>query len=131
LPRIDLPGGHWADLIDPHDLRAADMKAMRRNQALFLGQRTMGEWDAAQDVLLQRVITAWSLELPIPKELPGTEEEPGSLDRLPIPVYNKLHDELEPYLALINGEEPDPKPSSESDGTSADSLPSSATTSST
>ncbi|WP_326829680.1 hypothetical protein OIE13_05960 [Streptosporangium sp. NBC_01810] len=120
--RVDLPGGQWAELIAPSDLRAGDMKAMRRDQTLTGGTATMGWWDAARDVLLRRVITAWSLDLPLPKDLPGTEEEAGSLDRVTIPVYQALLDTLDPYIALINGEaEEDPKPSSGSAGTSTDS----------
>ena len=126
--RVDLPGGQWAEMLEPSDLRAGDMKAMRRDQLLTGGIATMGWWDAARDVLLRRVITAWSLELPLPKDLPGTEEEAGSLDRLTIPIYQALLDELDPYIALINGEaEEDPKPSSESGGISKVSPSTSAT----
>lgn len=126
--RVDLPGGQWADLLDPADLRAGDMKAMRRDQLLTGGIATMGWWDAARDVLLRRVITAWSLDLPLPRDLPGTEEEAGSLDRVTIPVYQALLDALAPYIALINGEaEEDPKPSPESAGTSKDKTSTSGT----
>ncbi|MEV7006848.1 hypothetical protein [Streptosporangium sp. NPDC051022] len=126
--RVDLPGGQWADLLAPSDLRAGDMKAMRRDQALTGVVATMGWWDAARDVLLRRIITAWSLPLPLPRDLPGTEEEAGSLDRVTIPVYQALLDTLEPYIALINGEAPeDPKPSPGSAGTSTVSPSTSAT----
>ncbi|MEU0516644.1 hypothetical protein [Streptosporangium sp. NPDC006007] len=125
--RVDLPGGQWADLLEPSDLRAGDMKAMRRDQLLTGGIATMGWWDAARDVLLRRVITAWSLDLPLPRDLPGTEEEAGSLDRLTIPIYQALLDELGPYIALINGEAEDPKSSPESAGGSKGSPSTSAT----
>lgn len=118
--RVDLPGGQWAELIDPSDLRSGDMKAMRRDQSLG-GNNTMGWWDAARDVLLRRVITSWSLDLPLPKDLPGTEEEAGSLDRMTIPAYEALLAAIGPHIALINGDEPDPKPSPESAGTSTGS----------
>ncbi len=116
--RVDLPDGQWAELLEPSDLRAGDMKAMRRDQSLLGVDATMGWWDGARDVLLRRVITGWSLDLPLPKDLPGTEEEAGSLDRMTIPAYQALINAIEPHIALINGEEPDPKPSPESAGTS-------------
>lgn len=126
--RVPLPDGQWADLIDTADLRSADLKAYRRT--LPIGSRqTMGVIDAMKDVLLARVITGWSLDLPLPKDLPGTEEEAGSLDRLTIPQYQALVDALDPFLDVFNGDEgPDPKPSPESDGTSKDKPSISATT---
>lgn len=113
--RKELPDHQWADLLAPADLRSGDLKAIRAHQTV--GQTaTMGEVDTTRDMLLTRIITAWSFELPLPKELPATEGEAGSLDRLPIPAYNALLTATEPYFALINGDEPDPKPSPESDG---------------
>ncbi len=127
--RVPLPGDHWAELLEPRDLRSGDMKAIRREQPLLVMQRTMGGWDDARDILLCRVITAWSLPLPLPSELPGTEEEAGSLDRLEIPVYEALLTAIEPHLSLLYGEDdPDPKPSPGSAGTSADSPSTSAST---
>lgn len=108
LMRVDLPDGQWAELLDVADLRAGDMKAMRRDRPVFTDRMSTGHLDQARDVLLIRVITAWSLDLPIPKELPGTPEEAGALDRVTIPAYNALVDALDPYFSLINGTEAEP-----------------------
>jgi hypothetical protein len=126
--RVELPAGHWAELLDPKDLRAGDLKRYRQMMPVpGAREYLMEDLDNARDTLLVRVVTAWSLDLPIPKDLPGTDEEPGSLDRIEIPVYQALLGELGPFLDLFNGVEPDPKPSSESDGGSKDSESSSAT----
>jgi hypothetical protein len=115
--RVDLPDGQWAELIDITDLRAGDLKAYRRSMPV--GEvLTMGDLDRMKDVLLARVITSWSLDLPTPAELPGTPEEAGSLDRLTIGQYRALLDALDPYTDAFTSEEADPKPSPESAGTS-------------
>lgn len=115
---VDLPDDQWAELLEPRDLRAGDLKAV--NRAVPVGAQHAGFLDEIDCVMLTRVITGWSLPLPLPRELPGTPEEAGSLDRLTIPTYKALVAAIEPHLKLIN-EEPDPKPSSGSAGTSADS----------
>ncbi|MEU1731390.1 hypothetical protein [Streptosporangium sp. NPDC020145] len=118
--RVDLPGGQWADLLEPSDMRSGDMKAL--NKALPIVRTTVGFMDEMHDVLLRRVITAWSLDLPLPRDLPGTEEESGSLDRLAIPVYRALVEAIQPHIALFSEDQSaDPKPSPESAGTSKDS----------
>lgn len=127
--RVDLPDGQWAELLDPGDLRAGDLKAMRRHQVLGT-TTTMAEVDTTRDVLLTRVVTAWSLDLPLPKDLPGSDDEAGSLDRLTIPTYQALVSAIDPHFDLISGEAgPDPKPSSESAGTSKASESTSTTSS--
>ncbi|WP_214103237.1 hypothetical protein [Acrocarpospora catenulata] len=125
MPRITLPGDQWADLIDPSDLRSGDIKAYRRSMPVG-GVMTYGTLDGMRDVLLRRLITNWSVELPIPRDNPGDDEQPGSLDLLPIPAYRALIDALDPYMDVFNPD-PDPKPSPESAGTSADKTSSSAT----
>ncbi|WP_327088534.1 hypothetical protein OIE66_40500 [Nonomuraea sp. NBC_01738] len=128
--RIDLPDGQWADLLEPSDMRSGDLKAYRAAVPADDNPLTVGILDAMKDELLRRVIVAWSLDLPLPKDLPGTPEEAGSLDRVPIPVYKVLEDAIEPHVALINAD-PDPKSLPESAGTSKASRSSSKTTSST
>ncbi|MEV0968515.1 hypothetical protein [Microtetraspora glauca] len=124
MPRIPLPGDAWADLIAVEDLRAGDLKAYRRAMPVGV-PLTMGVLDDMKDVLLRRVIVNWSFELPLPKDNPGDGEQAGSLDMLPLPAFRALLDELDTYTDAFNAEA-DPKPSSESAGTSPDS-PSSST----
>lgn len=122
--RVELPDGQWADLLDPADLRAGDLKTYRKLMPVP-GARdyVMEDLDTARDGLLTRLIQNWSLDLPLPGE------DPASLDKLTVPAYRALLDELGPYMDLFNGVEPDPKSSPESAGTSADSESSSTSTS--
>lgn len=130
--RIDLPDGQWVDVLDPDQLRSADLKAYRSAVPADGSMTvTVGLLDIMKDKLLQRLVTGWSLDLPLPKDLPGTPEEAGSLDRLPIPIYKALLDGIGPHLDLIDGDGPDPKPSPESAGTSKASRSTSAPSSET
>ncbi len=126
--RVDLPDGHWADILEPSDLRAGDLKAV--NRVVPIGAKSAAFLDEMDCVMLRRVITAWSLELPLPKDVPGDTDkgEAGSLDMVTIPQYHALVAAIAPHMALIN-EDPasDPKPSSESAGTSKSNLSTSET----
>ncbi|RCG19118.1 hypothetical protein DQ384_38220 [Sphaerisporangium album] len=127
--RVPLPDDQWAEILEPSDLRAGDLKAVHR--AVPIGARSAAFLDEMDCVMLRRVITAWSLELPLPKDLPGDADtgEPGSLDKITIPQYRALVAAIAPHMALIH-EDPasDPKPSSESAGTSPGSPSTSAST---
>lgn len=124
--RVDLPDGQWAELLAPEDLRAGDLKAYRALVPADDSPFTVGLLDRMKDLLLCRVIVNWSLDVPLPRDLPGTAEEAGSLDRITIPQYKALLDAVEPHIDLINAEDGvDPKSSPESAGTSKASLSSS------
>ena len=125
--RVELPNYQWAEMIDVADITSGDMKAYRRSMPVGTGL-TVGILDDMRDVLLARLITNWSFQVPIPRELPGTPEEAGALDRIPPAAYDALVEALGPYMDVFNGVEPDPKPSPESAGTSPDSESTSAMT---
>jgi hypothetical protein len=116
--RIDLPDGDYAEVLDPDQLRSGDLKAYRAAIPADGSPITLGVLDGMKDMLLQRVVTAWSLDLPLPRDLPGTPEEAGSLDRMPLAAYKALVAGIGPHVDLIEADGPDPKSSPDSAGTS-------------
>jgi len=101
-------------MLDVGDLRSGDLKAYRAAVPVGDAPLTLGVLDQTKEMLLTRILRAWSLQLPIPGE------DPASLDKLPIPAYRALVDALEPYIEAFEST-PDPKPSNGSAGTSVGS----------
>lgn len=117
--RVNLGGNDWAELKELSELRRADRKAVNE-VIVFEGDTDTGRpiIKASMDddmtaAVLQRVITNWSLQLPLPSV------DPSSLDKLTLAQDDALAKAVEPYLAAIRGREapvkenPDPTPASE------------------
>lgn len=106
--RVELPGGHWADLKDPDDLVEGDRKAARKALAVPLDDDgnmviNAGMGDMMTDAVLAQVITGWSFEgRPIPSIVPGT------LDTLSIAQARALRKAAEPHHELFWGDGGDP-----------------------
>lgn len=129
--RHELPGGQWAELRDPEDLTGADQDAFLdeydrliqdvpqpvpqpdpKNPAQMLPAppRVLGRAGnrAIRDWLLAKVITGWSLDLPLPYQ--GSYREV-----LPVRVCNALVAAAQPVQnALLDAEDDEedggPKP---------------------
>lgn len=130
--RHDLPGGQWADLLDPDDLSGADQDAFfdeydrliqelpqvkpepdPANPAVLLPAppRTLGRAGnrALLDWLLARAITGWSLELDLPYR-PGYRTDKGDDGKplMPLRLSNALVKAAQPVQdALIDAEDED------------------------
>ena len=121
--RHDLPGGQWADLLDPDDLSGADQDAFldrydeliqdipqpvpqpdpaNPGQMLPAGPRTLGTAGnrVLRDWMLARVITAWSFDLPLPYQ-------PGYREKLPVRVCNALQKAVKPVQDAMTDDEDD------------------------
>jgi hypothetical protein len=66
-----------------------------------------------RDILLARVVTAWSLPLPLPADDPsaGEDGEPvfaESLKKVPLAAFQALEAAVKPHMAALRGG-PDPK----------------------
>jgi CBS domain-containing protein len=86
--RVDLSGGHWAILRDPRTLA---VRERRRLQRALLDLRTRPAGGRDWSVLLEQMVTAWSLDLPVP---PGREVlgrlSPEDRERLEAAVVEEL-----------------------------------------
>jgi len=121
--RLPLPGGQWADLLDPDELTGADQDAFLdkydeliqevpqpapqpdpANPAMMLpapprqlgsaGNRVMRDW------LLAKLITAWSFDLPLPYTAQSRE-------LLPVRVCNVLRKAAGPLQDALTDDEDD------------------------
>jgi len=151
--RHPLPGGQWADLLDPDDLSGADQDQLfdkydeliqavpqpaprpdPANPAVMLPspprQLDRAGNRALQDWILAKVITGWSFDLPLPyqgeyRTRKGNDGKP----LLPLPACNALVKAAKPVQATLLDAEDDeadgaPKSGAESGtGGSADTSP--------
>ena len=100
--RVDLGEDQWADLRELGELRRADQKAVLRSTTMEIdpaeGKAFInGAADEDQvDALMERIITNWSLPLPLPSQ------DPKSLGKLTMAQGDALADAAKPYLEAIN-----------------------------
>jgi len=108
--RVDLPGGHWADLKELDDLLEGDRKVARKALDVPVDDEgnmlfNTGMSDAMFDGVFRVVITAWSFEgRPVPAVLPG------SLDALSIRQAKALRKACQGHYELIWGGDEDEDP---------------------
>ena len=101
--RIDLPDGDWADVRELDELRDGDRKALNKAVSLTLtsdeGDNTghlPGSYeDDMMDALLARVVTNWSLRMPLPSRLRKV------LDDLTLGQAKALRDGVKPHYDLL------------------------------
>lgn len=116
--KVDLPSGAWIEFRD--SLVARD-KFKVQNSLKFKvkdgkeQEVSGGITNDMRNALLAQLITAWSLDAP----LPSADFEAGmeAIDVMPIDDYNKLQDEVEPLLEKVSFR-PNPKTPSGSEESS-------------
>lgn len=100
--RIDLGDGNWAELRELDELRRADQKAVLRSTEMEIDPAegkayVNGAADQDQvDALMERIITNWSLPLPLPSK------DRHSLGKLTMAQGDALDEAAAPYLDAIN-----------------------------
>jgi hypothetical protein len=113
--RVELNDGAWADVRDIAELRNKDRKMVNKSvnfhvddagKPIFAGSME----DDMMDALLRRLVTQWSFPMPLPVDDPGTEDKPGSLDKLTLADYDKLSAAVAEHMKLMKGEDSPAKP---------------------
>jgi len=100
--RVELPSGHWVELRDA--LKGRDRTAVHAALRFIVKDGQQGQevgadiGDRMHDALLVNVITAWSLEAPIPATQGGVDAI-GDLD---IDDYNELHAQTADLMKKVN-----------------------------
>ena len=111
--RTDLPGGGWAELKEPRELKVKDKIAVQR--AIHWEQEAADDSDGIQQrkvmipvdaglsddlriAMLGRVIVSWSLDGTNLAPVPATAEILGDLE---VEVYDALCDAIEKHMELV------------------------------
>lgn len=98
--RVELPGDGWAEIRGLDELKGGDKVAIQRaivftpNEDGSPSQMSAGMVEDMQMALLCRVITSWSLDVPLPPT-------PESLADLPLAVYNKLCEATTDHMEVM------------------------------
>jgi hypothetical protein len=117
MPRIELPGGHHAELRDPEDLRRGDVRAAMasadRQGVDVGGGMTLNAIGAIEDGLLVRFITSWTLTNAVTGTGNGDGAAPlpvtiESLQDLPLAYFQPLEAAIAPALGQVlrEGQQP-------------------------
>lgn len=100
MARVELTGGHWAELNAPErvtmrERRTVMVKAGLRATAIAAeigteGAELYANGFAVIDALIEMLLTGWSLELPLPSEVGA-----AVLDQLDVVDYQQLSDAVQ------------------------------------
>jgi hypothetical protein len=99
--RVELGGPDWAEIKEPGELRHADRKAVLRVSVMEISPEDKRAYvngandEEMRDELLKRVVTNWSLPLPLPSL------DADSLGRLTLDQADKLAEAVKPHMDLI------------------------------
>lgn len=97
---VDLPDGGWAEIRGIDELKGGDKVAVQRVLRFVpdaeggIGEVSAGLSEDMQQALLCRVITSWSLELPLPPTA-------AVLEDLPVAVYSALCEAVEDHFRVL------------------------------
>jgi hypothetical protein len=103
--RVDLPGAQWATIRTADSLKRGDQRAVRKAALIDVDpqedetariQVSQGIEDDMRDALIARLITEWSLDLPLPVA------RPDILDELDLATYDALHDATEEHWRRLD-----------------------------
>lgn len=101
--RVELPGGHWAELKPAEELTRADRKAVNAFVVYEVNAEAgrlvvnAGRDDEANAALLARICTDWSLPFPPPAT------DPSHMDRLSLEQDDALREAIRPHMEAVLG----------------------------
>jgi hypothetical protein len=104
--RVELPSGNWVEMRD--NLKGRDRTAVHAALRITVKEGQQGQEvgadlsDRMHDSLLANIITAWSLEAPIPAEQGGAD----AVADLDIDDYNELHLKTADLMKKVNFKAP-------------------------
>jgi hypothetical protein len=118
--RHDLASGAWVEMRPLGDLKGKDRDVYERAIRLMVPRNTDGAIDIQmavalgldmgmirRDAAIGRLVTGWSLDVPVPVIGELGVENRDSIGELPLGDLEEIEDLLAPYLAKLR--RPDPK----------------------
>lgn len=101
--RVELPAGQWAEIKSPDDLTGGDLLAVERSIKMDTdGKRaniTAAVGAERRTGLLARIITGWSLDLPLPNG------DPSVLEQVPLRTFRVLLKSVDEHMKQVNDDE--------------------------